>query len=254
MHQGWAHTGKQAERIKLLAEIDVLEALGTEEMNRLGQRIPERDFHSAEMVYVPGDASEVVYLLLTGRIRLYAMSRDQELTFEVIQGGSIFGIAALMEQPEAEYAQALEPSRVGLLRLRDFWRLVGQTPEVNARVIGVLGERLRRNRNRMKDIALKKVPARLASLILDLVEGEGIVTREGHYAIHTPYTHEQIATMIGAKRVAVTKAFRNLQEAGCLRRSRRQIYVFDLATLQRCALALNAPSNFREGPFSASRE
>jgi CRP-like cAMP-binding protein len=237
MHQDWAPIGKQPEPIKLLAQIDVLEALGTEEMNRLAQRIPERDFHSAEMVYVPGDASEVVYLLLTGRIRLYGMSRDQELTFEVILSGSIFGIAALMEQPEAEYAQALEPSRVGLLSLQDFWRLVGQTPEVNARVMRVLGERLRRNRNRMIDIALKKVPARLASLILDLVEGEGIVTREGYYAIHTPYTHEQLATMIGARRVAVTRAFRNLQEAGGVRRNGRGIHVIDLAALQRCALA-----------------
>jgi CRP-like cAMP-binding protein len=243
-----------AERIKLLSEVDVLEVLGTEEMSWLAQRILERDFRSGEIVYVPGDASEVVFLLLAGRVRLYGMSGERELTFEVILGGSMFGIASLAERTQVEYAQALEPSRVGLLSLQDFWRLVGRNPVANARVIGVLGERLRRNRSRMKDIALKEVPARLASLILDLVEGEGIVTREGHYAIHTPYTHEQLATMIGAKRVAVTKAFRNLQEAGCLRRSRRQIYVFDLATLQRCALALNAPSNFREGPFSASRE
>src|SRR5215207_3519448 len=237
MHQGWAHTAKLAQRIKLLTEIDVLEALGTEEMNRLAQRIPERDFHSGEIVYVPGDASEVVFLLLAGRIRLYGMAWDQELTFEVIQGGSMFGIAALMEQPEAEYAQALEPSRVGLLSLQSFWRLVGQTPEVNARVMGMLGERLRRNRSRMTDIALKEVPARLANLILDLVEGEGIVTRQGHYAIHTSYTHEQLATMIGAKRVAVTRAFKNLQDAGGLRRNGRRIYVSDLAALQRCAVA-----------------
>jgi CRP/FNR family transcriptional regulator, cyclic AMP receptor protein len=243
-----------AERIKLLSGVDVLEALGTEEMSWLAQRILERDFRSGDIVYVPGDATEVVFLLLTGRVRLYGMSGERELTFEVILGGSMFGIASLAERTQAEYAQALEPSRVGLLGLQDFWRLVGRNPEVNARVIGVLGERLRRNRSRMKDIALKEVPARLASLILDLVEGEGIVTREGHYAIQTTYTHEQIAAMIGAKRVAVTKAFRNLQEAGCLRRSRRQIYVVDLATLQRCALALNAPSNFREDPFSAAHE
>ena len=243
-----------ADRIKLLSEVDVLEALGTEEMNGLAQRILERDFRSGDIVYVPGDTSEVVFLLLTGRVRLYGMSAERELTFEVILGGSMFGLASLAERTQAEYAQALEPSRVGLLSLHDFWRLVGRNPEVNARVIGVLGERLRRNRSRMKDIALKEVPARLASLILDLVEGEGIVTREGHYAIQTTYTHEQIAAMIGAKRVAVTKAFRNLQEAGCLRRSGRQIYVVDLATLQRCALALNAPSNFREDPFSAAHE
>src|SRR5215217_3001016 len=243
-----------ADRIKLLSEVDVLEGLGTEEMNWLAQRILERDFRSGDIVYVPGDTSEVVFLLLTGRVRLYGMSAERELTFEVLLGGSMFGLASLAERTQAEYAQALEPSRVGLLSLHDFWRLVGRNPEVNARVIGVLGERLRRNRSRMKDIALREVPARLASLILDLVEGEGIVTREGHYAIHTPYTHEQIATMIGARRVAVTRAFRNLKDAGCMRRNGRGIHVIDLATLQRYALALNAPSNFREDPFSAAHE
>src|SRR5215217_2936149 len=126
MQQGWTHTGKQAQRVKLLSEVDVLEPLGSEEINWLAQRIPERTFQSGEMVYVPGDATEAVYLLLTGRIRLYGMAWKQELTFEVIQGGSIFGIAALVEQTEAEYAQALEPSRVGLLSLQDFWRLVVQ--------------------------------------------------------------------------------------------------------------------------------
>src|SRR5215208_1955978 len=138
------------ERIKLLSEVDVLEVLGTEEMSWLAQRILERDFRSGEIVYVPGDASEVVFLLLAGRVRLYGMSGERELTFEVILGGSMFGIASLAERTQVEYAQALEPSRVGLLGLQDFWRLVGQTPKVNARVMGVLGERLRRNRNRMK--------------------------------------------------------------------------------------------------------
>ena len=64
-----------------------------------------------------------------------------------------------------------------------------------------------------------------------------MVTREGHYAIHTPYTHEQLATMIGARRVAVTRAFRILKDAGCMRRNGRGIHVIDLAALQRCAVA-----------------
>jgi CRP/FNR family transcriptional regulator, cyclic AMP receptor protein len=87
----------------------------------------------------------------------------------------------------------------------------------------------------MTDIALKEVPARLASLILDLIQSEGMVTREGHYKILNHYTHEQLATMIGAKRVAVTRAFGKLQDAGCVRLWRRQIYVVDLATLRRMA-------------------
>ena len=174
-------------------------------------------------------------MLLTGRVRLYGIARGHEHTFNLLQSGTIFGIASLTERTQDEYAQTLEPSRIGLLGLNSFWQLASKYPELTARVVGVLGERLRMSRNRMLDIALKEVPARLASLILDLLQSEGVLTRQGHYMILSHYTHEELATMIGAKRVAVTRGFGSLQKSGCIRLHRRQIYVLDLSALKRWA-------------------
>jgi CRP-like cAMP-binding protein len=64
------------------------------------------------------------------------------------------------------------------------------------------------------------------------VQDEGVVTREGHYRVSTRYTHEELASMIGLKRVAVTRAFGGLQESGYVQLRRRQIYVTDLAALK----------------------
>jgi CRP/FNR family transcriptional regulator, cyclic AMP receptor protein len=217
--------------------IDVLEPLTSEEIDRLAQRTPERAFRKGESVYAPGDAPEVVFVLLTGSMRLYGMARGRELTFDVLRVGTLFGIASLMERIQDEYALALEPSRVGVLSLNDFWHLVRQNPEINARLVKLLGERLRRSRSRMADIALKEVPARLASLILALVQSEGVVTREGHYKIVAHYTHEQLGAMIGAQRVSVSRAFGKLQDVGSVQLFRRRIYVVDLAALRRLAEA-----------------
>jgi CRP/FNR family transcriptional regulator, cyclic AMP receptor protein len=215
--------------------VDVLEPLTTEEIDRLAQRTSEQAFGKGESVYAPGDASEVVFVLLTGSVRLYGMVGGQELTFDVLRAGTIFGIASLMERIQDEYAMALERSRVGVLSLNDFWHLVGQNPEINARLVKLLGERLRRSRSRMADIALKEIPARLASLILDLVQSEGVVTREGHYKIVVHYTHEQLGAMIGAQRVSVSRAFGKLQDSGSVLLFRRRIYVVDLGALRRLA-------------------
>jgi CRP/FNR family transcriptional regulator len=89
----------------------------------------------------------------------------------------------------------------------------------------------------MADTALKEIPARLASLILDLVQSEGVVTREGHYKIVAHYTQEQLGTMIGASRVSVSRAFGKLQDVGYVQLLRRQIHVVDLAALRRLAEA-----------------
>jgi CRP/FNR family transcriptional regulator len=215
--------------------VDVFEPLTAHQTDLLAQRTQERAFGRGETVYAPGDASEVVFVLLTGRMRLYGMAGGQELTFEVVRASTTFGIASLMERTQDEYALALEPSRVGVVGLSDFWRLVRENPGVNARLMKVLGDRLRQTRGRMADIALKETPARLASLILDLVQSEGVVTREGHYKIVVHYTHEQLAAMIGATRTSVTRAFGKLQDSGCVRLFRRQIYVVDLDALKRRA-------------------
>ena len=231
-------TEYQAQRIKLLSEVDILEPCTTEQIARLSQRTSECFVQSGAVVYQAGDASEVLYLLLEGRIRLYGTSSaGQQFTFEVVQAGTIFGEASLAGRARDENAQALEASWVGLLNLKTFWQLVRQTPQVNERLVNLLVRRSFMNRSRMKALAVKGVVARLAGLILEICQSEGVVTREGPYRIDTHYTHEQLATMIGASRVAVTRAFGKLQESGSVQLLRRRIYIVDLTTLQQLAAA-----------------
>jgi len=103
------------------------------------------------------------------------------------------------------------------------------------RAIELLGERLNFYEQRIADLGLKKVPARLASLILQLAETEGVVTGDGRYRLRTSYAHEELALMVGAKRVAVSRAMKGLREAGAVETGRRRIVVKDAGTLGRIA-------------------
>jgi CRP/FNR family transcriptional regulator, cyclic AMP receptor protein len=89
-------------------------------------------------------------------------------------------------------------------------------------------------KTQVEDITLKGVPARLASLILFLVESEGVQI-PGEIRIPTRYTHDHLGTMIGANREAVTRAFGRLQDDGALQVRRRLIYVEDIQALERAA-------------------
>ena len=80
----------------------------------------------------------------------------------------------------------------------------------------------------------KDVPARLADLILRLVDKEEVVSDEG-YVIPSRYTHAQMGYMIGARRLAVTRAFGRLQDEGAVQLRRHMIYVRDTADLEHAA-------------------
>jgi CRP/FNR family transcriptional regulator, cyclic AMP receptor protein len=132
--------------------------------------------------------------------------------------------------------RALTPSTVVSLRREDLEMLIMKKPEVGLRLVRELAQRLHASERRYADIIGKDVPARLATLILTLVDSEGLVTNES-YRIRTHYTHEQLASMIGCKRVAVTRAFSKLKESGAIQLKERHIVVKDLGALANLAEA-----------------
>jgi CRP-like cAMP-binding protein len=131
----------------------------------------------------------------------------------------------------------MEPSVLLAMERADVERLIQQEPQVGLRMISLLSERLHYYETRLEDVALKGVPARLASLILFLVESEGVQV-PGEISIPTRYTHEHLGTMIGANREAVTKAFGRLQDEGAVQLRRRLIYVEDVEALERAGRLL----------------
>lgn len=218
--------------MKLLSGVDLLEPLSWEEIEGLSERVPEVHLERGQILYGPYHRSNVLFLLLRGRVRIYKMVGGEELTLSVLRAGEIFGEAMLAtRRRQGAYAQAIETSEIALISLNTLRRLVHDKPEVGLKAVSLLSERLSFYESKMTDIGLKEVSARLANLLLHLVETEGVATHEG-YRIPTRYTHEQLGTMVGAKRVAVTRAFAELKETGSVDLRQRYIYVRDVETLE----------------------
>ena len=220
----------------LLSRIDLFESLSQEQLERIAPGIPTKTFKVGEHVFTAAYEGEIFFLLLEGQVRIYRLEARQEATIGVLQAGEMFGEAAFTSREgKGSYAQATAPSRIAFLNRSIFYRLIRSEPELGIKAIELLGERLSFYEQRIADMGLKKVPARLASLILQLAEAEGIVTGIGRYRLRTHYTHEELALMIGAKRVAVSRVMKRLREAGALENGRQRIVVKDAEALGRIA-------------------
>ena len=176
-------------------------------------------------------------MLKTGRAQIYEVNdRGEELTLSVVEGGNVFGEMILTGQQLSNdlYARALEPSVVCFLRRKDLEQIILSNPEVGLRLIRRLSERLREAEIRLAELASKDVLARLASLILRLVPKEGVMTADG-VRLSTRYTHQGLGAMIGAKRVAISRALARLRAIGAVEVKKRHIYLKDERALERIA-------------------
>ena len=224
------------ERIRLLSVVDIFEPLSEEDIERLDGQLPDRYLERGQIFYGPEDNSEKLFILQKGKIRIFRMTPDgREFTLTIVEAGTIFGEMALTtQQLEGAYAQAMESSVVSTMAREDLEDLILEKPEVGLQIMHVLSERLRRQQTRLEDATMKDVRSRLAGIIVILVESEGV--RSGsEYRIPAHYTHERLGTMIGANRVAITRAFGLLQDEGVVELRRRLIYVPDLQGLRQVA-------------------
>jgi CRP/FNR family transcriptional regulator, cyclic AMP receptor protein len=219
----------EEEQVELLCRVDIFESLPKEEvrdiLRDLLQQNAEIQLGAGEVFYTPKEPDGKLFILKQGRVRIYKMESSREFTLEVVNAGTVFGeVAFTAHRLRDAYAEAIEPSILLAMERAEVERLIQQNPQVGIRIISLLSERLHYYETRMEDVTLKGVPARLASLILFLIESEG-VKRPGEISIPTRYTHEHLGTMIGANREAVTRAFGRLQDEGALQIRRRLIYV-----------------------------
>ena len=225
------------ELVRLLAWVPFLEPLSEDERAWLALRLTCTTLEVDEAFVVGSkEHAERMVLLLRGQLQVYERNPSgKELTLAVLEGGQSVGATGLVPRAPRELCvRALEPSVLGYLDGQDLARLVHNNPEVGLGLARMLGGRLVWMEARWADLAAKEVSARLASMLLMLVESQGVVTPEG-YRIPTRYTHQQIATMIGANREATTRAFGQLQEDGGVQLRERYIYVVDVDALKRAS-------------------
>jgi CRP/FNR family transcriptional regulator, cyclic AMP receptor protein len=224
------------EQIRLLTLVDIFEPLSREEIEKISWKHLNTSVEQGETFYTPMDLCETLFVLQKGRIRIYkATPEGREFTIAVVESGTVFGEMVLTGQRlRNAYAQALEESEVSAMCRADVERLILDKPEVGLQLVHLLSDRLTTYETRLEDLGLKEVPARLASLILLLIESEGVRTSTG-YKIPTRYTHYQLGTMIGSNREAVTRAFARLRNLGAVDTRRRYIHVEDIETLRKAA-------------------
>lgn len=219
-----------AEEVRLLARVECLKPLSKEELEDFANRHPNAYYEPGEIISTPWEEDDRLLILKKGRVRLHRMWQGRQQTLAYIEDGTTLTAHWLY----GSYVEAAYPVIIVPLSKEAALRLIERHPEVAWLLIEGLTEQMRRYEKRLLDVALKKTDARLASLIVQLVEDEGVATSDA-YRIPTRYTHDVLGAMIGAGRVAITRAFGKLRDEGAVEIRHQLISVTNLEALKRLA-------------------
>lgn len=132
------------DKIGYLKQTDIFAGISDAELHEIGASLRMTNFANSAIVYRPEDRSEVLFILKTGRVRLFRLAPDgRELTLAELCSGTIFGEMALFGQTMyGSFAQALEDSLICAADRQAAMRLLEAKPSISLRLAEVLGRRL----------------------------------------------------------------------------------------------------------------
>jgi len=179
-----------------------------------------------DFVFRSGAPGSNVYFIRSGKVKIHQLSPlGREVILWFCFPGEIFGLAEVAQGGgrvvNAQACEASEVLAVAEERFRDF---LGHHPDVAMLSMRVLSSRLRVLGEMFVNLISDDVGTRIAKVILRLSARYG--TRVGkEIFLNIPFTHQEIADMVGTTRQTVTTTLSSLKRQGVLSIDNRRIHI-----------------------------
>ena len=195
----------------LLRNVPLLSVLRETELALLARVVSRKSYARGSQILGAGDATDSLYILISGRIKVFMSDLDgKEVILSILEPNEFFGEMGLIDdRPRSASVVALEPCELICISKPDFKRCLAENFDMAMTVMRGLVKRLREADKQIGSLALMDVFGRVARLLLEtaeLIDGEKVVTRK--------LSKQDIARMIGASREMVSRVMKHLQEAG----------------------------------------
>ena len=219
--------------IAVLRAAPLFAALTDPEIQFLGARSTMRAYQSGELLFSEGEPCAGLYLIASGRVRIFKVSpngREHVLAIEG-PGDSVAELPVFDGGAYPASASAIEAAELVFVSRKDLRAVCLEHPEISLKLLQVVGARLRRLVGIIEELSFTTVRHRLITWILRQAKAEGRPGGRGP-VISLGATHQELAAQIGTVRELVSRNMARLQAQGFIEVAGRELTILDLEGLE----------------------
>lgn len=197
-----------------LQQIDLFQGIPDEEIMRIAKKTIEKKCVKKEIIYMPNEANNSIYVLKKGEITLYNSHAGKRLIIEVLGPGSIFGNLSFQKNKTTHFAEASQDSCFCIFSIEDFTAILHSKPKLMIKFLQLMSERMRNYEKRLKGglfDAKEKILQQL-EIFSEKGKNDGMLNRL--FGKQSKMTHERLAELTGLSRETVTRAINDLKKSG----------------------------------------
>ncbi|HEV7460432.1 MAG TPA: Crp/Fnr family transcriptional regulator [Solirubrobacteraceae bacterium] len=219
---------------ELLARVPVFETLARDDLEQVARVAVPRGFEPGEVVFREGDQSDTCYVVRSGHARAVRAHPDgRTIALASFGPGDIFGELAMFDD-ERRSATVEATDRVQAVAVlgSDMRRLMQEHPDLSAKLVISLANRLRAANERLASQSFQTVQSRVATVLAQLVD-QARAEGAGEQEVLLTITQADIAQLAGSSRESASRFLAVLERAGAVSQGRGKLTVHDPAVLER---------------------
>ncbi len=223
------------ELIQSLPLFDGLEERHLKEIYRIAET---KEYQKGEMIFTEGDTCDGFYIVEMGQVKVFKLSfMGKEQILHIYGPGKPFGeVPVFTGKKFPASAQTITAARLIFFPREQFVGLIAANPSLSLNMLAVLSKRLREFTVMVENLALKEVPARLASYLVVLKNEEKV-----GQTVTLPVSKTQLAGLLGTTPETISRILTKMSNDGLIDVDRKAIKILDkegLADLSEGAVTL----------------
>jgi CRP/FNR family cyclic AMP-dependent transcriptional regulator len=206
---------KNTDTRNLLAEIDLLRGLSSEQLAWVAQRAHRKLFPAGTHFITADTPGEAVYVILYGTVKIHIEQPDgRDVILSILGAGDTLGEMSLIDSVgRSASVLTLEDSLLLWMDRATFQTMLDDFPPVARNLVRILSARVRLSDQLIQSLATLDVYGRVARQLLAFAEKYGRPGVGGEITIPIRLTQGDMAELVGASRKRVNQvmvAFKGL--------------------------------------------
>ena len=218
----------------LLCEAQLYTGLDSDQVCMIRGLLGKQTFESRQVVFRQGDASDWLYVIRSGQIKLTSCGPDgHEQIIRIGVAGHMLGFNTVDDRHHSYSAETLTPVRVCTIRHRDMLRVLEQNPRVSRRLVDLLNQELAQAHLLIRVLGQKTSAEKVALFLLSLVPEPADQARM--HELPLPLSRQEIADMLGLTVETVSRLMSELKRRQIIEAPRGHLRILNLKGLRACA-------------------
>lgn len=136
---------------------------------KFGKSVPR-----GTVLFRDGEKGEQMYIIQSGKVRIYKQIGDVEKTLATLGTGEFFGeMSILNNEPRSASAEVIEESHLLVIDPRTFEAMIKSNAEISIRIMKKLTQRLREANNQISMLLVKDINQRVILTLAKMADEKG---------------------------------------------------------------------------------